>query len=156
MPARCVPLSCVGQPCHRCRATSRWGCAGTLGQARLCLQSLRRAALATDAAGVSGLLWGQGFAAFPKHLRGSWHATARSAPFPCRVTGQLRRPVASGRGMVQILPVQSRQAITGAEMVPSLLLFFPITAPSVFLKEKNAYLLIVFLEEQTYLRSKFL
>lgn len=47
---------------------------------------------------------------------------ALPAPSPHRVTGQLRHSVALQRvrGMVQILLVQSRQAITRAEMVPLL------------------------------------
>lgn len=138
LPTQYVPLRGVTQLCHLDRATCHWGCAGTLERAQLYLQRLWGAALATNAAWVSVLLWGRGFAPFLKHLRGSWQVAALPAPSPRRVTGQPGCSVTSqrGRGMVQILPVQSRQAITREEMVPLLLFFFPVAAPSIFLKGK--------------------
>lgn len=57
--------------------------------------------------------------------------------------------------MVQILPVQSRQAITRAEMVPFLLFFPQSQLPLYFWKEKFKSANRVFLEEKIYLRSKF-
>lgn len=123
-------------------STQSWDC-----------RSCWRVTLGAKAAWVSVLLWGSGFAPFPKLLTGSWHRTTQSLLM--QNTSQLSCKVVPWWGKEhkfylcssdRLLPQQNSSFITS----------FPRCSSLYASERKHANGLIVFKEEKIYFRREFL